>query len=93
MKYVPENVNIIKDNLFQAPEIFNIIQRSSGSDNREMFQVFNMGCRMEIYTNEKNAGTIIGIANEFGIDAQVIGRVEEGGKKLEIAYNNETIIY
>lgn len=93
MKYVPENVNIIKDNLFRAPEIFDLIQRSSGSDNREMFQVFNMGCRMEIYTDEKNAGQITGIANDFGIDAQVIGRVEEGRKKLEIVYNNETIIY
>ena len=93
LKYVPENVNIVKDNLFQAPEIFNIIQRSSGSDYREMFQVFNMGCRMEIYTNEKNADHIISIANEFGIDARVIGRVEEGSNKLSIVYGNETIIY
>ena len=93
LKYVPENVNIVKDNLFQAPEIFNIIQRSSGSDYREMFQVFNMGCRMEIYTNEKNADHIISIANDFGIDARVIGRVEEGSNKLSIVYGNETIIY
>ena len=93
LKYVPENVNIVKDNLFQAPEIFNIIKRSSGSDYREMFQVFNMGCRMEIYTNEKNADHIISIANEFGIDARVIGRVEEGSNKLSIVYGNETIIY
>ena len=93
MKYVPDNVNIVKDNLFRVPEIFDIIQRSSGSDNREMFQVFNMGCRMEIYTNEKNAENMIVMANEFGIDAQVIGRVEEGTHKLRIIHDGEHIIY
>lgn len=81
MKYVPENVQIIKDNLFKAPEIFKIIQQSSGADDKEMYEVFNMGCRLEIYTNEKNASRFISIANEFGIDAQVIGRVEEANRK------------
>lgn len=93
MKYVPDNVNVIKDQLFDVPEIFRIIQQSSGSDNREMFQVFNMGCRMEIYTNKNNADNIISIANEFDIDAQVIGRVEEGKKNLSIVYGHETIVY
>jgi phosphoribosylformylglycinamidine cyclo-ligase len=83
MKYLPENVKVIKDNLFNPPEIFQIIQESSGADEKEMYQVFNMGCRMEIYTNEKNAGRLTSIANEFGIDAQVIGRVEES-KKTEL---------
>lgn len=81
MKYVPEDVRIIKDNLFQAPEIFDIIQQSSGADNKEMYQVFNMGCRLEIYTDEKNAGQFIRIATGFGIDAQVIGRVEASLRK------------
>lgn len=81
MKYVPDNVQIIKDNLFEAPEIFKIIQQSSGADDNEMYQVFNMGCRLEIYMDEKNADEIISIAKGFGIEAQVIGRVEDGKEK------------
>ncbi|MGZ3880826.1 MAG: AIR synthase related protein [Flavisolibacter sp.] len=94
MKYVPDGVKVIKDNLFEAPEIFRIIQQSSGADDREMYQVFNMGCRLEIYTNENNAEQIIGIARKYGIDAQVIGRVEEGhGKSLSIQTATGTISY
>ncbi|MGN6162916.1 MAG: AIR synthase related protein [Flavisolibacter sp.] len=94
MKYVPENVKIVKDNLFDPPEIFNIIQRASGADEKEMYQVFNMGCRLEIYTDEKNADHIISTATGFGIDAQVIGRVEEAEKKeLEIKLSGNVIAY
>jgi phosphoribosylformylglycinamidine cyclo-ligase len=93
MKYVPDNVNIVKDNLIAAPEIFNIIQQASGADEKEMYQVFNMGCRLEIYTNEETAGQLINIANEFGIDAQVIGKVEEGNKELEIITGDKKINY
>jgi phosphoribosylformylglycinamidine cyclo-ligase len=81
LKYVPDNVRIIKDNLFEPPVIFKLIQQASKSDDKEMYQVFNMGTRLEIYTNEKDAATIISIAKKFGVDAQVIGRVEESGKK------------
>jgi len=81
LKYIPENVRIIKDNLFEPPIIFKLIQQASGSDDKEMYQVFNMGTRLEIYTTEKDAATIISIAKRFGVDAQVIGRVEESGKK------------
>jgi phosphoribosylformylglycinamidine cyclo-ligase len=94
MKYVPDNVQIIKENLFEAPEIFEIIQQSSGADDKEMYQVFNMGCRLEIYTEEKNADEIISIARGYGIDAQVIGRVENApGKKLLISNQNNEIEY
>lgn len=94
MKYIPDNVCIVKDNLFEAPEIFKIIQLSSGADDKEMYQVFNMGCRMEIYTNEKNAGKILSAAKEFKIDAQVIGRVEAGkGKSLFITTPAASIVY
>jgi phosphoribosylformylglycinamidine cyclo-ligase len=93
MKYVPDNVNIVKDNLIAAPEIFSIIQKASGADEKEMYQVFNMGCRLEIYTNENTAGQLINIANEFGIDAQIIGRVEEGNKVLEIITGDKKINY
>jgi phosphoribosylformylglycinamidine cyclo-ligase len=92
MKYVPENVRIIKDNLFEAPDIFRIIQQSSGADDREMYQVFNMGCRLEIYTDEKNADRLISIANDFEIDARIIGRVEASPvKSLVIKNSNEQI--
>ena len=93
MKYVPDNVNIMKGNLFEAPEIFKIIQQSSGADDKEMYQVFNMGCRLEIYTEEKNADQLISIANGFGVDAQVIGRVEEGNKSLSITNGDTEINY
>ncbi|MBI5858753.1 MAG: phosphoribosylformylglycinamidine cyclo-ligase [Sphingobacteriales bacterium] len=81
LNYVPENVRIIKDNLFEPPVIFKLIQEASKSDDREMYQVFNMGTRLEIYTEEKNADTIIDVAKKYGVDAQVIGRVGEAEKK------------
>ena len=93
LKYLPHNVKVVKDNLFDAPEIFRIIQASSGADEREMFQVFNMGCRMEMYTEEKNADRLISITKNFGIDAQVIGRVEEGQGQLEIHTSNGITYY
>jgi phosphoribosylformylglycinamidine cyclo-ligase len=92
MKYVPENVKVVKDNLFAPPEIFNIIQEASRADDKEMYQVFNMGCRLEIYTDEKNADRIINIVSGFGIDAQVIGRVEASSEKaLEIRLASDKI--
>jgi phosphoribosylformylglycinamidine cyclo-ligase len=94
MKYLPGNFKIIKDNLFEAPEIFNIIKENSGSNNKEMYEVFNMGCRLEIYCDAADADTMIAAATEFGIAAQVIGRVEESEKKeLEIRLKDEEIRY
>jgi len=86
LKYVPDNVRIIKNNLFKPPVIFKIIQQASGSDDREMYQVFNMGTRLEVYTQEKDAKSIIDIAKSFDIDAQVIGRVEES-QRQELVIN------
>jgi phosphoribosylformylglycinamidine cyclo-ligase len=95
MKYLPSSqLKVIKDNLFDAPDIFNIIQQNSGSNNREMYEVFNMGCRLEIYCNAADANTMIAAANEFGIAAQIIGRVEESDKKeLVIKVKGEEIVY
>lgn len=94
MKYVPDNVHIIKDNLFDAPEIFKIIQQSSGADDKEMYQVFNMGTRLEIYTNEKDAEKMISVAKKFGVEARVVGRVEESDKKeLQIQTKTGTIAF
>lgn len=81
LKYVPDNITIIKDNLFEPPVIFRLIQKASGADDREMFQVFNMGTRMEIYTDEANADAILRAAGGFGIEARVVGRVEESKSK------------
>lgn len=94
MKYLPGNFKIIKDNLFEAPEIFRIIQQNSGSSNKEMYEVFNMGCRLEIYCAAADAETMIEAATEFGIAAQVIGRVEASEKKgLLIQIKDEVIRY
>ena len=94
LKFIPENVSIIKDNLFDPPPVFSIIQRANKTDDREMYQVFNMGTRMELYTDEKGAERIIHISKSYGVDARVIGRVEKSKKKslliktpaLEIEY-------
>lgn len=94
LKYLPGNFRIIKDNLFDTPPVFNLIQSNSGSSNREMYEVFNMGCRLEIYCAPGNAQTMIEEAKKFNIDAQVIGRVEESDKKeLLIKLGNEEICY
>ncbi|CAN5226596.1 AIR synthase-related protein [soil metagenome] len=81
LKYIPENIRVIKDNLFEVPPIFQLIKEASGADDREMYQVFNMGCRMEIYTDEVFAQNIIHQATGFNINAQIIGRVEASERK------------
>jgi phosphoribosylformylglycinamidine cyclo-ligase len=94
LKYIPENTRVVKNNLFDPPPVFDIIQESSGADDKEMYQVFNMGCRMEIYTEENRADEIINIASQFNIEARVIGRVEASGKKeLLIQKSGAEILY
>jgi len=94
MKYLPGNFRIVKDNLFEAPEIFKIIKESSGSNNREMYEVFNMGCRLEIYCSPEDADIMIHTAKSFNIDARVIGRVEANDKKeLVVKLKGEEIVY
>ncbi len=94
LKYIPENVRITKDNLFEPPAIFKEIQEASKADDREMYQVFNMGCRMEIYADKDFAESIIKEAAFFNIDAQIIGRVEESEKKeLVIKKEKEELVF
>ena len=94
MKYLPGNFKIVKDNLFKAPPVFDLLQRNSGASFKEMFEVFNMGCRLELYCSEADAPAMIEAATALGIDAQVIGRVEAADKKeLEIQYGDEVIGY
>jgi phosphoribosylformylglycinamidine cyclo-ligase len=76
-----DNLHIVKDNMFDTPPLFKIIQEQSGTLWREMYQVFNMGHRMEIYLAEENAQRVIDIANEFGIEAKIIGRCEAADRK------------
>jgi phosphoribosylformylglycinamidine cyclo-ligase len=81
LKYLPAPMRIVKDNLFKPPIVFDLIRKSSGADDREMFQVFNMGQRLEIYTDASRAAALIGIIESFGIEARIIGRVERSVKK------------
>src|SRR6056297_1578344 len=80
-----ENLHIIKDNMFSIPPLFKLIQEQSGTDWKEMYQVFNCGHRMELYVDEQVAKEIIEISQSFDVDAQIIGRVESSeSKKLTI---------
>ena len=80
-----ENIHIIKDNLFELPPLFKIIQEVSGTSWQEMYKVFNMGHRMELYLPEKYAADIISISQNFGVEAQVVGRVTDAdSNKLSI---------
>ena len=80
-----DNLHIIKDNMFDTPPLFKMIQKESSTDWKEMYKVFNMGHRMEIYVNEDIASEIINISKSYNVDAQIIGRVEYSDeKKLSI---------
>ncbi len=94
MKYLPGNFRIIKDNLFEPPVIFQLIQEASGADRREMYQVFNMGHRMEVFTPASSAEKLIAAGKEFGIEGKIVGRVEAGNKKeLLLKAGGEEIVY
>ena len=75
------DVHVIKDNLFDVPPLFELIRRESGTDAREMYKVFNMGHRMEIYVPAEAAERIIAISESMGVPAKIIGRVEETNAK------------
>jgi phosphoribosylformylglycinamidine cyclo-ligase len=93
LHFISQN-KIIKDNLMETPVLFKEIQKHSGTALNEMYQVFNMGHRMEIYLDEKHAQTIIEISKSFGVDAQIIGRVEaQENASLEIHTNNQVLTY
>lgn len=89
-----DDVHIIKDNLFPTPPLFTTIQKESGTDWKEMYKVFNMGHRMEIYVPAAIAEEIIAISKSFNVDAQIVGRVEKhSGKKLTITSEHGEFIY
>ena len=84
LHFVGENCKVVKDNMFPIPPLFQIIHDCSGTDWKEMYQVFNMGHRMEIYVKPEFADQVIAISKSFGVDAQVVGRIEEGTRSLTI---------
>ena len=88
------NVHVVKDHLFPIPPLFELIQKESGTDFKEMYQVFNMGHRMELYVSPERAVEIIQISESFGIPAQIVGHVEAfSGKKLTIRSSFGEFIY
>lgn len=85
LHFINEGLHIIKDNLFELPPLFKTIQEQSHTDYKEMYKVFNMGHRMELYVDEQHAEKIISISKSFNVDAKIIGRVEAGsGKKVTV---------
>ncbi|HRF27303.1 MAG TPA: AIR synthase-related protein, partial [Ferruginibacter sp.] len=94
LKYLHMPMRVVKDNLFPIPEIFRLIRESSQSSLHDMFEVFNMGCRMEIYCPPAAAQRFIHAASGFGIDARIIGRVEAHDKKeLLIKHEGQNLVY
>ncbi|WP_086478382.1 AIR synthase related protein [Arenibacter amylolyticus] len=89
-----DDLHIVKDNMFPIPPLFKLIQEQSGTDWKEMYQVFNCGHRLELYVNPKIAQELIAISESFGVDAQIVGRVAEGAqKKLTIKSEFGTFEY
>jgi len=89
-----DNLHVIKDNLFDVPPLFKFIQEASATPWKEMYKVFNMGHRMEIYLPEVFAQQVIDIARSFAIDAQIVGRVEAASeKKVTLKINSEEYLY
>lgn len=84
LNFVNENCKVVKDNMFPVPPLFKLIHDESGTDWREMYMVFNMGHRLEVYVNPEDAQTVIDTANGFNIDARVVGHIEEGKRSLTI---------
>lgn len=89
-----EDLHVIKNNLFATPPLFKLIQTESKTAWSEMYRVFNMGNRMEIYTDEKTASELISIAQKFSVDAQIIGHVEKSSsKKVTLQTENGEFVY
>ncbi len=93
LHFVNDNCKVVKDNMFPIPPLFRLIQEESGTDWKEMYKVFNMGHRMEIYVRPELAERIIEISKNFNIDARIIGRIEEGCKSLTIQSEYGTFEY
>jgi len=93
LNFLPPNTAVVKDQLFETPLLFQHIQKSTNTSWKEMYQVFNMGHRMEIITDEQTASDLIKIAQSFDVEAQIIGYITDGKKQLTIQSTHGTFIY
>lgn len=93
LHFVGDNCRVVKDNMFPVPPLFRIIQEQSGTDWAEMYKVFNMGHRMEVYVSPSDAQRVMDISRSFGVDAQVVGHIEEGKRSLTIKSEYGTFEY
>lgn len=93
LHFVGDDCHVVKNNMFPIPPLFKAIHDCSGTDWKEMYQVFNMGHRMEIYVSPEDADKVIEISKSFNIDAQQIGYIEEGKKSLTIESEMGTFAY
>ena len=93
LHFVGDNCRVIKDNMFPVPPLFKAIAEESGTDWAEMYKVFNMGHRLEVYLSPEHAQQVIDISRSFNIDAQIIGRIEEGPRSLTIKCEFGTFEY
>ena len=93
LHFVGDDCRVVKDNLFPIPPLFRIIKEESGTDWQEMYKVFNMGHRMEIYVSPEDAQQVMKVAEGFNIEARIIGHIEEGRKSLTIKSEAGTFDY
>jgi phosphoribosylformylglycinamidine cyclo-ligase len=93
LHFVGDNCRVIKDNMFPIPPLFRVIQEESHTDWQEMYKVFNMGHRLEVYLSPEDAQQVIDISRSFNIDAQIVGRIEEGPRSLTIQSEYGTFKY
>ena len=93
LHFVGENCRVIKDNMFPVPPLFRIIHEESQTDWAEMYKVFNMGHRLEVYLAPEDAQQVIDISRSFNIDAQIVGHIEEGPRSLTIKSEFGTFEY
>lgn len=84
LHFVGDDCRVVKDNMFPVPPLFKAIQQESGTDWQEMYKVFNMGHRMEIYVSPEDAARVIEVAKSYDIDARVVGHIEKGRRSLTI---------
>ena len=93
LNFVGENCRVVKDNMFPVPPLFRLIKEQSGTDWKEMYTVFNMGHRLEVYVSPEDADRVMEISRSFNIDAQVVGHIEEGPRSLTITSEYGTFNY
>ncbi|HLA53153.1 MAG TPA: AIR synthase-related protein [Flavitalea sp.] len=92
LKYLPKSMRIVKDNLFTPPPVFEMIREAANADLKEMYQVFNMGHRLEVFVPAHATDAVMRAASGFGIESRIVGRVENSAKKeLELTAGGEKI--